>query len=120
MPNDKQNDKQLLEKLNNEMGNAESEGDLKWLTDIIAPEFAFRRASGKIDGGVDFLKAVKASGPRKTDIESVDVYGKRAIIKCIVTIGDSKFHNIRLFVWIDGQEGQGGQWKLLGWANEPL
>jgi len=113
-------DKQVLEKLNTEIGDAESKGNLKWLTDVIAPEFAFRRASGKIDGGVGFLKAVKASEPRKTDIESIDLYGKRAIVKCIVKMGDKKFHNIRLFVWIDGQEGQEGQWKLLGWANEPL
>lgn len=113
-------DKQVLEKLNTKIGKAESKGDLKSLTDIIAPEFAFRRASGKIDGGIDFLKAVKAGDPRKTHIESIDLYGKRAIVKCVVSMGDKKFHNIRLFVWIDGQEGQEGQWKLLGWANEQL
>lgn len=120
MPNDKQDDKQVLEKLNIEIGDSESKGALKWLTDIIAPVFAFRRASGEIDGGLGFLKAVSASEPRKTDIESIDLYGKRAIVKCIVTMGDKKFHNIRLFVWIDAEEGQDGQWKLLAWANEPL
>jgi hypothetical protein len=120
MPNDKEDGKQVLEKLNTEIGDAESNGDLKWLTDIIAPELAFRRASEKIDGGVDFLKAVKASDPRKTEIESIDLYENRAIVKCIVKMGDKKFHNIRLFVSIDGPDGQNGKWKLLGWANEPL
>ena len=120
MLKDKQDNKQALKKVNIRIGNAESKGDLKWLTDVVAPEFAFRRASGKIDGGVGFLKAVKPGDPRKTEIESIDLYGKRAIVKCIVKMGDRKFHNIRLFVWIDGLEGKEGQWKLLGWANEQL
>jgi hypothetical protein len=35
-------------------------------------------------------------------------------VKCIVTCGEERFHNLRLFVRLEQQ------WKLLGWANERL
>ncbi len=65
-----------------------------------------------------FLQKVKKkedSDPsRETEIlEPIEVEGDRAIVKCVVTVGPKKFHNLRLFV------RRGGQWKLLGWANEP-
>jgi hypothetical protein len=124
MTNDKQVHKQMLEKLNTEIGDAESQGNDEargWLARVIAPKLAFQRADRTtIDDREKFLEKVKPGPPRKTIIESIDLYGNRAIVKCIVGMGDRRFHNIRLFVWIGGQEGQGGEWKLLGWANEPL
>ena len=122
MPNGKQDDKQVLEKLNTEIGDAESIGDNEsrdWLAGVIAPKLAFRRADGTtIDNREKFLEKVKPSGPRETKIESIDLYGDRAIVTCIVTLKsageDKRFHNLRLFVRHERQ------WKLLGWANEPL
>ena len=111
-------DEAVLKKLNIEIAAAEDRGDRKWLEDILAQEFAFRRANAKVVGREQFLKDVKSRAPSKTNIESVKLYGDRAVVTCIVTIKiddqDADFHNVRLFV----REGTG--WKLLGWANERL
>lgn len=114
-----QNDTETLTQLNIQIGEAESRGDRDWLDGVIAPELAFRRADRKtIDGRVQFLSKVKASDSRQTRIESIDVIGDRAIVKCVVTLklaeADKSYHNLRLFV------RQAGEWKLLGWANEPI
>ena len=41
------------------------------------------------------------------------------MVTCIVTVADGderkRFHNVRLFV----RSGE-GEWRLLGWANEPM
>ena len=47
-------------------------------------------------------------------LEPIEIHGNRAIVECIVTVGARDIHNLRLFVRRDGQ------WKLLGWANEPV
>ena len=117
-----QDDIQALEKLNIRIGNEESKGDDQshsWLAGVIAPKLAFDRADRTtIDNREEFLTKVKPSDPRETEIESIDLHGNRAVVRCIVTLklvgGDKKFHNIRLFVRHEEQ------WKLLGWANEPL
>jgi hypothetical protein len=122
MQNDKQDDKQALEQLNIRIGVEESKGDDEsraWLDSIMAPQLALRRADGTtIDNREEFLKKVKPSGPRETEVESIAFYGNRVVVSCIVTLksseGDKRFHNLRLFVRHEGQ------WKLLGWANEPL
>jgi Domain of unknown function (DUF4440) len=122
MQNDKQADKQALEQLNTRIGVEEDKGDdesRSWLDDVIAPKLAFQRADRTtFDNREEFLKKVKPSGPRETEIESIDLHGDRAVVTCIVTVksasGDKRFHNLRLFVRHEGQ------WKLLGWANEPL
>jgi hypothetical protein len=41
------------------------------------------------------------------------VHGDRAVVACVVTQNGRDFHNLRLFV------RRGGEWKLLGWANQP-
>lgn len=115
-----QDDKQRLEQLNIRIGIEESKGDEQsrsWLASVIAPQLAFSRADRiTFDSREEFLKKVKPSGPRETEVESIDVHGDRAIVKCSVTLklasGDKRFDNIRLFVRHEGQ------WKLLGWANE--
>lgn len=114
-----QNDTEILTQLNIQIGEAESRGDRDWLDGVIASEFAFRRADRKtVDGRVQFLSKVKASDERQTRIESIDVIGDRAIVKCVVTLKSAgahkSYHNLRMFV------RQAGEWKLLGWANEPI
>ena len=115
-----QGDIEALKKLNIDIGAAEDRGDRDWLSGILAPRLAFQRADDQqtVDDQVAFLQKVKkkddSADPRKTEIiEPIDLDGDRAIVKCIVTVGGRVFHNIRLFVRRDGQ------WKLLGWANEP-
>lgn len=115
-------DIQALEQLNIRIGEEESKGDdasRHWLASVIAPKLAFRRADRTtIDNREEFLKKVKPNDPRETEVESIDLYGDRAVVRCIVTLklagGKKKFHNLRLFVRHEEQ------WKLLGWANEPL
>lgn len=122
MQNDKQDDKQALEQLNIRIGIEESKGDDEsrgWLDGVIAPKLAFQRADGTtFDNREEFLEKVKPSDPRETEVESIAFYGNRAVVSCIVTLksasGDKRFHNLRLFVQHEGE------WKLLGWANEPL
>lgn len=128
MPGDKQaqNDKQALKDLNLKIADKENEGDLEWLTDIIASEFASRRANTALAGGAEFLKGVKnpKRTNRVTDPKSIniEVNGNRAVVSCIVSMGDQKYHNLRLFVRVEGEKsGQKvWEWKLLGWANDEL
>jgi hypothetical protein len=120
--NQMQDDRKTLEELNIRIGIEESKGDdasRSWLDSILAPQLAFRRADGiTFDNRDEFLKKVKHGDPHETEIVSVDLYGDRAIVTCVVTAkpptGDKKYHNLRLFVRHEGQ------WKLLGWANEPV
>jgi uncharacterized protein DUF4440 len=112
---------QDLKALNIRIGAAESKGDKpakKWLGDVIAPVLGFRRASGRFAGRDEYLKAVAPSDRRDTTIEAIDIYGDRAVVRCIVVVqsptGEKSYHNLRLFV------KQDGNWKLLGWANEAL
>jgi hypothetical protein len=51
---------------------------------------------------------------RQTQVESIALWGNRAVVTCIVTIGNMRYHNVRLFI------RQDQAWKILGWANEPL
>ena len=106
-----------LRQLNLEIGEAENRGDREWLAAVMAPALAFQRADDArtIDDRAAFLDKVKAGGTRVTRIdEPVEIYGDRAIVKCIVSTGGREFHNLRLFVRRDGR------WVLLGWANEPV
>jgi hypothetical protein len=114
-----QNDIDTFKKRNVDIGDAETKGDKDWFEGVLAPQLAFLRADGKtFDNRDAFLDKVKQSDVRETEVESVEVYGNRAVVTCIVTLkstdGDKRFHNLRLFVRHDGE------WKILGWANEPL
>ena len=83
----------------------------------LAPRLAFQRADGArtVDDRDTFLQKVKPGGTRLTRIiEPIELYGDRAIVKCIVQMGERQCHNLRLFVRRDGS------WKLLAWANEPV
>ena len=109
-------DEAVLRKLNIDIGLAEDKGDRKGLENLLAQELAFRRANGKVVNRNEFLKDVKSRAATKVNIESIKLYGDRAIVTCIVTLKvdgqDVEFHNIRLFI------REGSTWKLLGWANE--
>jgi Domain of unknown function (DUF4440) len=112
-------DSDSLRELNLKIGTAEADGDRTFLADVLAPAFAFRRASGTLVDRAAFLDAVKPSAHRETEIESITLHGKaRALVSCIVTLLDGdqhqRFHNLRFFVRTDDA------WKLLAWANEPL
>jgi hypothetical protein len=110
-------DKQALIDLNAKINDAENSGDREWLATILAPRLALQRADKPrtIDDQVAFLQKVEPGGKRGLlKIEPIELYGDRAIVKCIIAVGDKEFHNIRLFVRREGD------WKLLAWANEPL
>lgn len=107
-----------LEAINLKIAQAETDGDVNWLDQRLAPEFGFQKADKSFVGRAAFLAKVKQSGERSTVINSVAIFGNRALVTCVVTMqvdGMAKqFHNLRLFVKI------ADDWKLLGWANEAL
>jgi hypothetical protein len=113
-------DRQTLKEMNMKIADAEHQGDREWLAAILAPRLAFQRADGQltVDDQVAFLQKVKPDEPgvekRKLSIEAIELYGNRAVVRCIVAVGERRFDNLRLFV-----RREGG-WKLLGWANEPV
>jgi hypothetical protein len=113
-------DRDALETMNVEIGNAESRGDKAYFEDLLAPAFAFRRASGVIVDRAQFIGAVAPSAPRKTTVRSITFAGHaRAVVSCVVAMdveGVSKnFDNLRVFV-LDADK----RWKLLAWANEAV
>ncbi len=113
-------DHDWLKKSNIEIGAAESAGTKQFFEELLAPAFAFRRASGVIVNRTEFIDAIKPSARRDTKIEAVTFLGdNRALVTCIVTMevdGERRsFHNVRLFVRRPGEN-----WKLLAWANEAM
>ena len=113
-------ERETLEALNLEIGNAEGRGDKGFFEDLLAPSFAFRRANGVVVDRKQYIEAVATSAARTTAIRSISFAGKaRAVVTCIVTMdvqGTRKdFDNLRVFVRADD-----GAWKLLAWANEPV
>ena len=113
-------DEQALRELNVNIGDAETKGDREWLATILAPRLAFQRADAQrtIDDQVAFLQKVKPAAPGEERvtriIEPIEVLGNRAIVRCVVRVGQTDFHNLRVFVRREGN------WKLLAWANEPM
>lgn len=113
-------DIKTLEDLNRQIRVAETQGDREWLAGVIAPKLAFQRANPEktVTDRDGYLEAVKPGVNGETEIESISLYGNRAVVTCIVTLktegGDKRFHNVRL--WIRREES----WQLLGWANEAL
>jgi hypothetical protein len=111
-----------LREINERIGAAENRGDeeaKRWLDGALAPALAFRRANEVIDNRQAFLDKVVPSPPRTTVVDSIEIIGKhRAIVRATVTVHNGepppRYSNLRLFVRV------AGEWKLLGWANEPL
>lgn len=112
-----QDDKQALKKLNEKINDAENYGDRDFLNSVLAPELAFQRANEQktVNDRTAFLEKVEPGGRRiLEEIVDIKLYGNRATVECIISVDGKRFHNLRLFVRRDGE------WKLLGWANEPL
>ena len=76
----------VLAQLNVDIGAAETRGDRAFLDSVIAEQFAFRRASGAVVDRPGYLAAVAESEPRLTEIESIQLYGDRAVVTCVVTL----------------------------------
>lgn len=108
-----QSDIEALVQRNEAITVAENAGDLAELGRFIAPQLAFLRRDGSFVDRDAFLQASRP-GRRELRIESVQVYGMRAVVACTVTDADMVTHNLRLFA------KEQGDWKLLGWANEPV
>jgi hypothetical protein len=111
-------DTRALTELTKKINDAENDGNQDFLSSILAPKLAFQRADAQktVDDRVAFLQKVKPRVPPALVeiIEPIQMYGNRAVVQSIVKVGDQDFHNLRLFIRRDGE------WKLLGWANEPV
>lgn len=111
-----------LRRINLEIGDIENTAGREYFNSLLAPAFAFRRASGVVVDRLGYLNALEAGGARQTKPESIQITpaGKNAaLVTCTVSMpvkGQPKnFHNARLFV-----RGDRGGWQLLAWANEEL
>ena len=107
-----QSDIEALVQRNEAITVAENAGDLEELGKLIAPRLAFLRRDGSFVDREAFLQASRP-GRRELRIESVQVFGARAVVACTVTDAGAVTHNLRLFA------KEQGDWTLLGWANEP-
>ena len=118
-----ESDIERLTRINRAIGERESAGDAAahaWFERHLAPALAFRRADlTTFDDRAAFIGKVAPGDPRDTDVETVDVIGDAAFVRCVVTVhaksGAHRYRNLRLFVRDTARE-----WKLLGWANEPI
>lgn len=97
---------------NEAINEEENSGNVEALGKYVASELAFQRRDSSIVNRSTFLNP--KPGDRSIQIESVQVYGNRAVVTCVVTASGGVTHNIRLFV------KEGGEWRVLGWANEPV
>lgn len=79
-----QSDIEALVQRNEAITAAENVGDLAALGEFIAPRLAFVRRDGSFVDREAFLQASRP-GHRELRIESVQVFGARAVVACIVT-----------------------------------
>jgi hypothetical protein len=107
---------QHLVQLNLAIGQKEDAGDREWFDALLAPAFAMRRANGAFVGRDEFLASLqKADTVRTTEIVGVEAIGQfRSEVRCIVSIANKKYDNLRLFVH------DGKAWLLVSWVNENL
>jgi hypothetical protein len=110
---------ETLARTNERISAAEDTGDARALDELLAPVLAFRRANALVVDRQEFLAQATPGGPRKTVTRSILLLGEKGgFVTCDITMPiDGKqttFENARLFVRTDA-----GEWKLLGWANEP-
>jgi hypothetical protein len=109
--------------LNDRIPEAENRGadaeSRAFLDSILAPVFAFRRASGTLTNREGYLSSLASGGDRvilgSYDITLAGEY--RAIVSCRIqmTVGNvmREFDNLRVFV-----KNKDMKWQLLAWANE--
>ncbi|MEQ1514776.1 MAG: nuclear transport factor 2 family protein [Lysobacteraceae bacterium] len=107
-----QSDIEALARRNQEIVIAENTGDMAQLGGLIASQLVFLRRDGSLANRDAFLQTPRP-GHRELRVESIQIFGARAMVACTVTDSGVVTHNLRLFV------REQGEWKLLGWANEP-
>lgn len=107
-----QGDVAELIRVNELINDKENLGKPADLGDQVAPELVFQRRDGTVADRAAFFAASKP-GKRVLTVDSVHVYGKRAVVACRVEEGGVTTHNVRLFV------KRGDKWQVLAWANEP-
>lgn len=109
-----------LSELSSLIARKETTGDVGFFCDLLAPEFAMRRAKLETYVGRDgFLEALESSFERRTcDVRVLLETETIAVTRCTVVRvpDDLHFDNVRIFV----RPSAAVQWKLLAWANELL
>lgn len=116
--------------LNRRVGEAEKQRDETYLSEILADDLVFRRASGDIVGKQDYLKGIRDRNNTYSHLESLDIEAKIKDQVAVVTLRvnvvgmrggkpfSGSFRNIRVFrkeakskhgwqcyVWINSKEG---------------
>jgi hypothetical protein len=110
-----------LVQLNNDIATRETAGDRAWFVNLLAPQFAMRRANFAHTTRAEFLARVEASAERSTDDIAVAHHTElTAVVTCTVSMRQdddtwAAFRNVRLFT----RDAPDHTWQLLAWANEP-
>jgi hypothetical protein len=92
-----QNDIEALARRNQEITIAENAGDMAQLGVLIASQLVFLRRDGSLANRDVFLQTPRP-GHRELRIESVQIFGARAVVACTVADSGVVTHNLRLFV----------------------
>lgn len=103
-----------LRKLNDRIGEAESDGDYRFFEQHLAPAFAMSRASGATETRDTFIDNLTKGPPRHTLDQSITLLENRAVVDCLVEVDGNQYANHRIFVRLSKHSA----WKLLAWANE--
>ena len=111
-----------LRTLNVDIVAHESAGNTAYFEELLAEEFAMRRAD--LTTFVDretFIAGVEKSPARvNEDLDIVLAADTFAVVRCTVATSKDgrpgRFNNVRVFVRADEHDG----WKLLAWVNEAL
>ena len=111
-----------LRALNEDIVAQESAGNTDYFEQLLADEFAMRRAdlTTFVDRGT-FIAGVAESPARiNEDLDIVLQTSTIAVVRCTVTTTKDglpgRFNNVRLFVRADEQRS----WRLLAWVNETV
>jgi hypothetical protein len=110
-----------LVQLNGEIAERETAGDTAWFDQLLAPQFAMRRANFAHMGRAEFLAAVARSALRSTEDVIVAHHTDRtAAVTCTVHMQQADgtwatYRNVRLFT----RGSSTHDWHMLAWANEP-
>lgn len=104
-----------LRRFNERLAAEENVGNRPFFEDRLAPVFVLKRANGEIQDRETFLRLLQPGGQRVCDPKSIQIVSlglSRALVTCLVRIGEKSIHNARLFALSEGK------WQMLAWANE--
>ena len=116
-------DEKALRDINLRIPPAEDSGDKAFFENLLGAGFGFRRPSGEILDKQGFLGII-GKGERECHPHSIRIFpigAHRALVTCVLRSRPKdgepwkEFDNARLFA-----KNAKGEWKLVGWANEPL